>query len=231
MHYKLHELFDLLNIEVESAVATCSGGHCIESAFDLCPEDFIEQAEEDFEAGGTRAILDAIGNARRAIRCGIDKSLLGTGFDLKDMPFRRKIALLGDLGFVAPRIIRRVSEKRNLLEHEYKRPTIDEVEESLDLAVLFVEALNRTKSFLVYGHKGLSCEHDPQRKEKFVGQSKISRDGSTFVSVMRLAIAIDKDRAKKTERAVAQLLESIDQIRSASTPSKVCSKLQIASRK
>jgi hypothetical protein len=48
-----------------------------------------------------------------------------------------------NLGFVAPRILKGVTQARNVSEHQYAAPSMEQVEEALDLAALFIEAINR----------------------------------------------------------------------------------------
>jgi hypothetical protein len=123
-----------------------SDGDFLDYKFELNPDDFLEQAEQDYEAGGNAALLNSITNAKRAIRSQIDKVIYCLGFDATRMKIGRKMELLRETGFVAPRILRRVDNARNLLEHEYRSPSIQEVEEALDLAALFIEATNRSIS-------------------------------------------------------------------------------------
>lgn len=113
---------------------------------DLKPEDFLEQSEYDFETGGKTALLNSITNAKRAIYCQIDEIIDFWGFDSKKIKIGKKIDMLNEMGFLAPRILRKVSDSRNLLEHEYKRPIIKDVEDALDLASLFIAACS---NFLV----------------------------------------------------------------------------------
>ena len=51
--------------------------------------------------------------------------------------------LIARCGFAAPRILKRVNDARNLLEHEYVHPTPETTEEALDIATLFVNATRR----------------------------------------------------------------------------------------
>ena len=43
---------------------------------------------------------------------------------------------------VAPRIINKVNKNRNFLEHEFKLPSKENIEDALDIANLFVSAVN-----------------------------------------------------------------------------------------
>ena len=107
----------------------------------LSPEEFLAQAESDFEIGGQSALLNSITNAKRAIQCQIDQWVLALG--LNAVQKKKKIELLNQIGY-APRIFKKVMDSRNLLEHEYKTPTIQDVEDALDLAWLFVSMSNTT---------------------------------------------------------------------------------------
>jgi hypothetical protein len=144
MTSELKLLVTELRIEKDLAIALCSSGTFLYHDFDVNPEDFLDQAEEDYEHGGNAALLNAITNAKRAIRSQIDRVVYCLGFDAKSIKIVRKMELLRELGIVAPRILRKVDDARNLLEHEYKSPSIQDVEDALDLAALFVEATNRS---------------------------------------------------------------------------------------
>jgi len=143
MPTELANLVSLVGLRADRAVKLVSGGSSLRHDFDVNPQDFLDQAEFDFEFGGNAALLNAVTNAKRAITCQIDQVLSCFGFKIARITYQDKIAQLAAMGFVAPRILRRVSNTRNLLEHEYKAPTEDQVAEALDLAALFVEASNR----------------------------------------------------------------------------------------
>lgn len=144
MSVELKRLINELGITEDRAVRLISGGGSLRvHKFDINPQDFLQRAEDDYEQGGSSALLNTITNAKRAIHCQIDQALLTLGYDLKRWNLPRKVELLVQLGFVAPRILKRVTDARNVLEHEYKLPTPDQAEEALDLAVLFIEATNR----------------------------------------------------------------------------------------
>lgn len=143
MSKELKLLIEKLGITEDKAIKLCSGGRTLSHDFDVNPEDFLERAEEDYELGGSASLLNAITNAKRAIHCQIDQVLISLGFRSKRWNLPQKIEMLNKLGFIAPRILKRVTDARNVLEHEYNAPTIEQVEESLDLASLFIGATNR----------------------------------------------------------------------------------------
>ena len=144
MSHPLADLVSSLGIKPDSATTLCSGsGFDFSGTFEVEPEDFLEQAEEDYERGGSSSLLNSIHNSRRAVRCAIDRAVTCVGFDPRVMSVKQDLALLSDIGFLTPSILRRVSDTRNLLEHEYQLPSKEAVEEALDLASLFVEATSR----------------------------------------------------------------------------------------
>ena|SRR5215471_8628714 len=127
--------------------------------FDVSAEDFLQQAEEDFELGGNNARLNALSNAKRAIHAKVDEVLVALGFKTKSS-FPEKMSLLADLGFISPRILRRINDARNVLEHEYQAPTQGQVEEAIDLASLFLGA---TKRHMVQWPYNLNLGNEDER--------------------------------------------------------------------
>jgi hypothetical protein len=51
--------------------------------------------------------------------------------------------------------LNKINKKRNLLEHEYKNPSIEEVEDALDVAILFINYTNKYISSAM-----IECELD-----------------------------------------------------------------------
>jgi hypothetical protein len=102
---------------------------------EMYPEDFLEEAEQFFETGDQNARMDVMVNVRQAVRRQMDEWMTGLAFPV-DLPFKKKLDILKDLGF-APRILRRLSEA-GLLLGERETPLGSEVENALDLAHLFV---------------------------------------------------------------------------------------------
>lgn len=72
--------------------------------------------------------------------------------------FPKKVKFISSFGFVAPRILEKINSKRNLLEHEYKNPTEGDVEDALDISMLFIaytdSFLNRTYDYFELELKG-----------------------------------------------------------------------------
>jgi len=52
--------------------------------------------------------------------------------------FPRKLSTLKTLQIVAPRILEKINRRRNSLEHQYQLPPTGDIEDSLDVATLFL---------------------------------------------------------------------------------------------
>jgi len=61
---------------------------------------------------------------------------------------------------ISPRILIKINQKRNLLEHEYIRPTKNDIEDALDVAILFI---SYTDKFLLYAM--IDCQPYNDEKE------------------------------------------------------------------
>ena len=79
---------------------------------------------------------------KRAIDCQLDSLLFGFGlFDKskkQKLTFPEKVATLNNLGVISPRVLKKINQKRNYLEHEFAAPVRDDVEDALDVATLFI---------------------------------------------------------------------------------------------
>lgn len=84
------------------------------------------------------ALVNATTNAKRAIVSQLDQLLISLGYQPLRWNVPKKIERLRALGLLAPSLLRRVVEMRNVLEHQYTTPDLKEVEEALDIASLFV---------------------------------------------------------------------------------------------
>lgn len=143
MSEQLKHLIDELKINRDQAVKVDSGGDRLHHSFEVDPRDFLDQAERDFEAGGNSTLLNSITNSKRAIHCQVDQALRAIGIESTNMNLPEKVRVMEETGFIFPRILKKVNQERNLLEHEYQRPDEKIVEEALDLAILFIETTNR----------------------------------------------------------------------------------------
>lgn len=142
------EFFKLIDLDWDNIILEQDGGLAnLNHEFEITPEEFIKFAEKDIEENDKRGLINALSNSKRAIDCQIDKALYCFGIDAKKWKlwnFPKKLEFIQDLGFLAPRIIGKVIKIRNLLEHEYKFPEKNEVEDAIDIAMLFLDVTNRS---------------------------------------------------------------------------------------
>ena len=104
------------------------------------PTDYLAFAEVDLAENSRRSLINSISHAKRAIHAHVDFLLYNCRQYLRNAPFPQKIELLKRLGIVAPSLLIKYNNLRNLIEHEYLSPTSDEAREVLDVAQLFIEA-------------------------------------------------------------------------------------------
>ena len=97
---KLRALIDELGIDPTRATKLLSSGFALRHHFQVSAEDFLQQAEDDFELKGSTALLNGLSNAKRAIHAQIDEVLIALGYKIKGLAFPRKVALFSDFGFV-----------------------------------------------------------------------------------------------------------------------------------
>lgn len=124
----------------------------METPFELSPRELLEFAEVDLANSYDHHLLNALSNAKRAISCQVDNllclMLLLEVSQKENWRFPRKIEILNQLGIISPQILLKVNRKRNMLEHEYRQPSAEEVEDAVGVAQLFI---NYTDKYLVDG--------------------------------------------------------------------------------
>ena len=116
----------------------------------LAPRDYLDFAELDFAEGKMqRNLINSISNAKRALHLEVET--LCDAFGLahskkKAKTFPQKLEFIGNCGLVKQRLLAKLNETRNSVEHEYYVPTEDEVENFIDAVELFVDAMRLTRS-------------------------------------------------------------------------------------
>lgn len=106
----------------------------------VTPAQYLEFAEKDLRLGGTRGLVNSLTNSRRAIDCQVFNLLSSLGLP-EPYSFPARLEKVQSLGLVAPRVIKKIVQLRNVLEHEYYKPTATEVEDALDITALFVATM------------------------------------------------------------------------------------------
>lgn len=113
--------------------------------------DYLDFAKQDLVDGRSpRNLVNALGNAKRAIHMRLEDVCLGFGaVTLKGLGSHPQlIDYLRSCGLVAPNILKRVNDLRNEVEHRYHIPPEAEVETYIDVAELFLDATDRWVSHM-----------------------------------------------------------------------------------
>lgn len=152
-------LFKHADLEWNDLQLSADGGVVLKFQYPLNSRFFLESAKRDLKEGDARGRINALSNAKRAIDCQTDSFLSAIGYspkkldkqidwrsseELKAFVKNRnrplKFQILESLGIVTPQIVTRVRSIRNLLEHEYKKPSLRDSKDAIDIASLYVRA-------------------------------------------------------------------------------------------
>jgi hypothetical protein len=131
-----------------STTPDSSGWGPVELPWALLAEDYLGFARTDLRQGSTRGSVNALGNAKRALHCRIDSVLFTTGFwpqaSSKRWNFNQKEELLTEIHVITPKVLRRINQLRNQVEHEYSAPQDrDRLADFIDTIELFLASTDR----------------------------------------------------------------------------------------
>lgn len=114
----------------------------------ILPSTYLEYARQDFdEQDGGRALINAVGNAKRAFHLQTETLCDALGWKVayknRQLGFDKRLEYLSKCGVLSPRILFRLNKTRNRVEHEYIVPTTEQVEDYLDIVELFIFAVGQ----------------------------------------------------------------------------------------
>jgi hypothetical protein len=128
-------------------IQTSYSSETLKTRFDISPQDFIKYSEIDLSNNYDHNIINALSNSKRALDCQLDTLLVAFGYyDLsqkESWSFPKKLELISDLGVIAPRVLTKINKQRNLLEHQFIKPQKEQVEDFLDIAMLFIASTDK----------------------------------------------------------------------------------------
>jgi hypothetical protein len=164
LHMKLKSFIESGKLDWSDLYFSATDGTGHYCPFTIKPTDFITFAKADFyspdmDSPDLRGLVNALSNAKRAIDCQADSFIIAIGLDpenlskqlgehgMKSLVFGGKriegplkFRFLEALGVATPSIVARMRQLRNVLEHEYKKPTRMSVSDAIGVADLFVQA-------------------------------------------------------------------------------------------
>lgn len=105
------------------------------------PLDYLYFAKADLLSKDLRGVINAIGNAKRAIHLLIDSflELFGLKKIYGDDNFPTKLEIIERIEAFPTRLLKNLNKKRNLIEHEYDQIEFDEAEELVEIAEIFLK--------------------------------------------------------------------------------------------
>ena len=175
MTKNLLDIFKELKLDFTKTVICPRSGGLIGKEFEISPNDFLQFAKSDLNEGTEKGLINSLTNCKRAIDCAIDKVLQTFGIDLeneKDKAFADeiisefskpksqlayKLKLIESFGFTTGKFISDIRTTRHKLEHFYKYPKIKEVEDSIDIAKMFIDLI-QAKFYVFEDHFVISDE-------------------------------------------------------------------------
>jgi hypothetical protein len=143
--------------------------------FEIKPKTFLEYAYQDFELDGTRSLINALSNVKRAIECQSDIIHLSFGMTYKNLSFPMKIENIQKMGISPAIILKHINDIRVDLEHFYMIPDRDKVEDAIQITQLFLDVTTLSLTsfwcdFQIYDEK----EEERERPdENFYGMMRL----------------------------------------------------------
>jgi len=115
----------------------------IQIPFAIKASDYLAYAYDDFKIIDNHHLVNCLSNIKRALDCQNDSLLLVFGLFKKSKDerwkFRDKVDILNRIGVISPSFLKKINISRNYLEHEYSIPDKKDVEDSLDIASLYLK--------------------------------------------------------------------------------------------
>jgi len=134
------EKWDQVTIDPKSFVQ-------LEHSTPVTPKEYLGFADKDLLLVDTRGLVNALSNAKRAINCQITSLLTVLGLQ-NTGDLQEKFQRFEDIGILAPRVSKKINKLECLLENQFSKPSLEDAEDAIDIATLFVEATD--KVFLEY---------------------------------------------------------------------------------
>lgn len=103
--------------------------------------DYLYFAKADLLSRDLRGAINALGNAKRAIHLLIDSflELFGLKKIYGDDSFPTKLEIIEKIEAFPTRLLKNLNKKRNLIEHDYDQIELDEAEEFVEIAEIFLK--------------------------------------------------------------------------------------------
>jgi len=134
-YLKLMNQWDQVTIDPKSFVQ-------LEHSTPVTPKEYLEYADKDLLHADTRGLVNALSNAKRAINCQITSLLTVLGLQNAG-DLQEKFQRFEEIGILASRVSKKINKLEGLLENQFSKPCLDDAENAIDIATLFVEATDK----------------------------------------------------------------------------------------
>jgi hypothetical protein len=143
MTKKLSSFFEQINIDPSSYYIELDTGSSIlemdPKRFEIEPRQFLEYAYSDFELEGNHGLINALSNVKRAIESQSEVIHFSLGIPYENLSFPGKMENIQKMGFSPSVILKHINKIRVDLEHFYKIPDYERVEDAVQIAQLFLD--------------------------------------------------------------------------------------------
>jgi hypothetical protein len=132
---------------------------------DISAVKYLRYAEADYNDDSERGLINALGNAKRALHLIVDYTLHAYGLlsHVKRGSFPQKLQMLDHADLLPISILRQLNLERNLMEHEYGVPPKQRVAEAIDVTKILLLATRKIWESVLYectiGIPGPTPEH------------------------------------------------------------------------
>ncbi len=141
--FTLKEKFSEINFDANSCIVEPDSGSSIleedSQHFEISPLEFLEYAKQDFQLANDHGFINALTNVKRSIECQSDIIHYSLGIPYEKLNFPLKIDNLQKMGLTPSLIFKKINNIRVDLEHFYKKPESGKVEDSIEIAQLFID--------------------------------------------------------------------------------------------
>jgi len=116
--------------------------------FEISPREYLKFAEEELNRGSLASLINCIAHLKHAMDSQIDIFLYSINlleeFKKKRLSFPKKIEFIEKIGIFRSKSLKKLNLIRNKMEHEYKKPTIEELDLYFDLVFSFIISLEQS---------------------------------------------------------------------------------------
>lgn len=114
----------------------------LEHVTPVTPKEYLAYADRDLLNTDARGLVNALSNAKRAINCQITSLLTVLGLQSSG-DLQTKLQRFEEIGILASRVSKKITRLERLLDNQFSKPSLEDTEDAIDIATLFVEATDK----------------------------------------------------------------------------------------